>query len=91
MMLLTLIENALKHGLAPLPEGGLIRIAAQREDGSVRLASPTPAEGSSRAAAPAAASRTSGRACARYGANASLGLQMNAPRGVIASIVLPAP
>ena len=25
MMLLTLIENALKHGLGPLPEGGAIK------------------------------------------------------------------
>ena len=28
MMLLTLAENAIKHGLAPLPEGGQVRISA---------------------------------------------------------------
>ncbi len=27
MMLLTLVENAIKHGLNPLPQGGAIRIA----------------------------------------------------------------
>src|SRR5689334_9592526 len=38
MMLLTLIENALKHGLAPLPEGGSIRVAAENDGGAaVRL------------------------------------------------------
>jgi LytS/YehU family sensor histidine kinase len=30
MMLLTLVENALKHGLGPLPEGGAVRIEARR-------------------------------------------------------------
>ena len=30
MMLLTLVENAIKHGLNPLPEGGSIHISAQR-------------------------------------------------------------
>jgi hypothetical protein len=29
MVLLTLVENAIKHGLNPLPQGGLIRIAAR--------------------------------------------------------------
>ena len=28
MMLLTLVENALKHGLGPLPEGGAVRVSA---------------------------------------------------------------
>src|SRR5438067_43841 len=37
MMLLTLTENAIKHGLNPLPEGGTIRISARVEGGQLRL------------------------------------------------------
>jgi LytS/YehU family sensor histidine kinase len=31
MMLSTLVENAVKHGIAPLPQGGMIKIDAARE------------------------------------------------------------
>src|SRR5262249_29175260 len=37
MMLLTLAENAIKHGLNPLPEGGFVRISANADDGRLRL------------------------------------------------------
>jgi hypothetical protein len=33
MMLITLVENAIKHGLAPLPDGGSISIEATAENG----------------------------------------------------------
>jgi sensor histidine kinase YesM len=34
MLIQTLVENAIKHGIAPLPEGGAVRIAVQkRSDG----------------------------------------------------------
>ena len=44
MMLLTLIENALKHGLAPLAEGGAISVEARRSrrGRSSCCVSPTP-------------------------------------------------
>jgi hypothetical protein len=32
-----LVENALKHGIAPFPDGGDLRISLKREDGSVRI------------------------------------------------------
>jgi signal transduction histidine kinase len=35
--LLTLVENAIKHGLAPQTAGGTVRISARREGGSVVL------------------------------------------------------
>ena len=35
--LLTLVENAIKHGLAPQPGGGVLRVAAQRDGGWVAL------------------------------------------------------
>ena len=37
MMLTTLVENAIKHGLSPLPEGGLVRIAAHADASCVRI------------------------------------------------------
>ena len=90
MMLLTLIENALKHGLAPLPEGGRIRIAAQHEDGAVRLS----VADTGRGIVPGRGTGTGlvnirARLRSLYGAKASLSLQTNTPRGVVASILLP--
>lgn len=38
MMLLTLVENAIKHGLNPLPEGGRIVISVRREGDRLKLA-----------------------------------------------------
>ena len=37
MMLQTLVENAIKHGLEPKPEGGLIEIAAEVVDGQLAV------------------------------------------------------
>ena len=90
MMLLTLIENALKHGLASLPEGGQIRVAAQQEGRAVRLS----VADTGRGMVPGTGTGTGlanvrARLRSLYGANASLSLEMNTPRGVVASIVLP--
>jgi sensor histidine kinase YesM len=37
LMITTLAENAIKHGLSPLPEGGMVRIAARRNGTTVRI------------------------------------------------------
>jgi sensor histidine kinase YesM len=37
MMLLTLVENAIKHGIGPLPQGGTIRVEAARERDVLRV------------------------------------------------------
>ena len=37
MMLQTLVENAIKHGLEPKPEGGLIEIGAEVVDGQLAV------------------------------------------------------
>jgi hypothetical protein len=37
MMLLTLVENAIKHGIAPLPQGGTIEVHAARAGGVLRI------------------------------------------------------
>ena len=38
MMLVTLVENAIKHGVGPKREGGTVRIAAQERDGHLEVA-----------------------------------------------------
>ena len=90
MMLLTLVENALKHALGPLPEGGRIRIGAARDGGSVHVSVadtgrglvPGYGKGSGLA-------NIRARLKSSYGAAARLTLRVNEPRGVIASITLP--
>lgn len=90
MMLLTLVENALKHGVHPLPEGGRIRISASHGDGHLRLSVADTGrglvfgQGSGTGLANVRA-----RLKSMYGTDAALTLQMNAPRGVIATIELP--
>jgi sensor histidine kinase YesM len=37
MMLLSLVENAIKHGLEPKPEGGRIDVIAEIVDGRLRV------------------------------------------------------
>ena len=90
MMLLTLAENAIKHGLAPLPEGGFVRISAHRvgEDLELRVADSgrgfTQTSGAGTGLANIRA-----RLAALYGAAGRLSLATNAPRGVTATIVVP--
>jgi LytS/YehU family sensor histidine kinase len=37
MLLQTLVENALKHGIAHLPQGGEVAISARRQDSHIQL------------------------------------------------------
>ncbi|HEY7817890.1 MAG TPA: histidine kinase [Vicinamibacteria bacterium] len=37
MLVQTLVENAIKHGISQLPEGGLVRIEARKAQGDLRL------------------------------------------------------
>ena len=91
MMLLTLVENALKHGLGPLPEGGRIRICARSEGGSIHLSVAdtgrglVPGRGEGVGLANIRA-----RLRSSFGSAAKLTLRHNDPRGMVASIVLPA-
>ncbi|MDQ2778419.1 MAG: histidine kinase [Pseudomonadota bacterium] len=90
MMLLTLVENALKHGLNPLPEGGTIRLAASAIGGQLQVS----VADTGRGVVPGSGGgmgleNIRGRLRAAYGATASLSLRVNQPRGVVATLVLP--
>jgi len=90
MVLPTLVENAIKHGLGPLPEGGRIDIRAHRTGDDLQIevrdtgAGFTAAKGSGVGLA-----NTRSRLAGLYGSRASLQLAAGAPRGVVATLQLP--
>jgi len=90
MMLLTLVENALKHGVGPQPEGGSISITAARKDGQLLLQVADTGRGFAKQLGTGAGlANIRARLAALHGASARLRLGVNSPRGVIATIVLP--
>ena len=90
MMLLTLIENSLKHGLGPLPQGGRIRIEAARQSGGIVLeVSDTGAGLVAGHGKGTGLANIRARLKSAYGPSARLTLRVNEPQGVIASILLP--
>ena len=90
MMLLTLVENSIKHGLNPLPDGGLIRVTARAEgDRLILTVADTgvgfaPGSGSGVGLANICA-----RLAAQFGDRASLALENNELGGATATIALP--
>ncbi len=91
MVLLTLVENALKHGLQPLIEGGSVTVAAAEHNGNVVLTVADTGRGmGSGSGAGTGLANLRARLRSMHGAAASLALAMNEPRGVVATVVLPA-
>ena len=90
MMLISLVENAVKHGIDPLPEGGHIRIGAERLAASLRLSVSDDGAGlSEHMAMGIGLGNIRERLETLHGAQARLILTENTPRGVTASIELP--
>jgi sensor histidine kinase YesM len=91
MLLLTLVENALKHGLQPLVEGGSVQVSARAVDGGrveVIVADSGRGMGSNSGGGTGLAN-VRARLKSMYGADASLALAVNEPRGVVATVTLP--
>ena len=92
MLLLTLVENAIKHGIEPSGRGGHVQVRARRAGKSLEVAVIDDGAGFS-----AASSGGSGvglvnlrqQLAARYGEQARLVLASQEPKGVSASIVIP--
>jgi LytS/YehU family sensor histidine kinase len=90
MVMPTLVENAVKHGLGPLPEGGRIDVRARRAGEDIEIevrdtgAGFTASKGSGVGLA-----NTRSRLAGLYGTRASLQLAAGAPRGVVATLRLP--
>jgi LytS/YehU family sensor histidine kinase len=90
MMLLTLVENALKHGLQPLLEGGSIRIGASSDPATLRMQVADTGRGlGTSLGAGTGLANIRARLRAMYGGAAQLSLRVNQPRGVVAMIELP--
>ena len=90
MMLLTLAENAIKHGLNPLPEGGSLRICARVDGGQLRLEVADSGQGFVKTSGGGTGlSNIRARLSGMYGHGAQLRLGLNEPRGVTATIALP--
>lgn len=90
MMLISLVENAIKHGVDPCCECGRIVIRAQEEGGQLRVSVVDTGEGIvPKKGGGVGLSNIRERLKALYGASARLVLEENAPRGVVASIEVP--
>jgi signal transduction histidine kinase len=92
LMLLTLVENALKHGVNPSIEGGFIRVSATRERASLLLKVADSGVGmSARYGHGMGLANVRQRLIMLYGDAALLSLAHAEPRGVVATISIPLP
>jgi hypothetical protein len=90
LALATLTENAIKHGLNPLPEGGAIEIAARAEDGQLRVSvADTGAGLQHNSGTGTGIANLRARLAALYGDSGNLAFEANVPRGIRATIVVP--
>jgi len=91
MMLLTLVENAIKHGLEPRGSGGKVEIGAEIADGSLAVHVLDDGVGfAPKGDGGVGLANIRERLKALYGPAGELVLEENAPHGVVASIELPA-
>jgi sensor histidine kinase YesM len=92
MMLLTLVENAIKHGLEPKPEGGSLSVSAVIADGQLRVAVADSGMGfgvAQRGGTGVGLANVRERLQALYGSAASLIIDANSDGGTIATIAVP--
>ena len=91
MMLLTMVENAIKHGLNPLPEGGSLRVQARREGELLCIDVADSGRGfHATSGGGTGLANIRARLSAMHGDAASLALAENYPRGVTSTLRLPA-
>ena len=90
LALATLTENAIKHGLNPLPEGGAIEISARIDAERLEVSVVDTGVGLQKSSGTGAGlANLRARLAALYGNAAQLRLDANTPRGIRATIVMP--
>jgi sensor histidine kinase YesM len=91
MMLLTLVENAIKHGLAPQREGGRVDVRARLDGPQLRLevADTGRGFGGGTSGGGTGLANIRARLAARFGTAAEITLTAGAPRGLLAAIRMP--
>lgn len=90
LMLLTLVENAIKHGIGPQPEGGTIGIRARADAHLMRIEVRDTGAGLRREAGSGIGlANVRARLAALFGAGARLIIEPNLPHGVVAAIEIP--
>jgi signal transduction histidine kinase len=90
MMVLTLAENAIKHGISPLPEGGHVRITAAVEGDELQVRVADSGRGFTQSSGGGTGlANIRARLSGMYGSTARLTLALNRPKGVIATIAVP--
>jgi LytS/YehU family sensor histidine kinase len=92
MMLQTLVENAIKHGLEPRTAGGTVWIRARRSDDEVAITVADDGDGFNAKTSGTGIGLKNVRERLRlvYGGNAALAVVANFPAGVAATITVPA-
>jgi signal transduction histidine kinase len=90
LMLLTLVENSIKHGIAPQTGGGTIGIRAQADENRLRIEVRDTGAGLREAKGTGLGlANVRARLAALFGAGARLVIEPNLPHGVVAAIEIP--
>jgi sensor histidine kinase YesM len=90
LMVLTLVENAVKHGLTPRPDGGRIDIRAALVGDRLRIDVADTGGGFAKSQGGGTGlANIRARLASTYGSAAGLSLALNQPTGVIATLELP--
>jgi signal transduction histidine kinase len=92
MMLQSLVENSIKHGLEPKPEGGALTISADIANGKLRVTVADTGLGFAVATQPGTGvglANVRERLAALYGGAARLSIEANSPSGTIVTIEVP--
>jgi len=92
MMLLTLVENSIKHGLAPQREGGRVDVGARLQGGELTLEVSDTGRGfgGDTAGGGTGLANIRARLAAMFGHAAEFTLAARQPRGLRATIRMPA-